>query len=85
MGTKRAPAGTTVTLAEANGLPALLVQVQGKLFSVLTLDVEGELIRAVHNVANPDKLEHLKLPSTPGRQWSTARAYTSSSTSSSSS
>ena len=63
------PPGTAVEVIEANGLPALLVRVKGKIFSVLTLEVEGDFIRAVRNVANPDKLEHLNLPATSGQQW----------------
>ena len=55
-----APEGTTFEAAEANGLPALLIRVKGAVAGVITLDVEGELIRAVRSVANPDKLAHLK-------------------------
>jgi hypothetical protein len=54
---------------EANGLPALLVRVKGQIFSVLTLEVEGDFIRAIRNVANPDKLAHLNLPPTSGQEW----------------
>jgi RNA polymerase sigma-70 factor (ECF subfamily) len=64
-----APEGTTVEMIEANGLPALLIRVKGHIVSVLTLDVEGEFIRAVRNVANPDKLAHLNLPPTSGQGW----------------
>jgi RNA polymerase sigma-70 factor, ECF subfamily len=65
----RAPEGTTFERIEANGLPALLIRVQGQIVGVLTLDVEGEFIRAVRNVANPDKLVHLQLPPTSGQVW----------------
>ena len=65
----RAPDGMTFEMIEANGLPALLVRVKGQIVSVLTLDVEGEFIRAVRNVANPDKLAHLNLPPTSDQQW----------------
>ena len=64
-----APEGTTFERIEANGLPALLVRVQGQTISVLTLDVEGEFIRAFRSVANPDKLVHLNLPPTSGKAW----------------
>lgn len=64
-----APAGTTVEVIEANGLPALLMRVQGQVAAVLTLEVEGKFIRALHSVANPDKLAHLNLPPTSGRKW----------------
>ena len=65
----RAPEGTTAEVIEANGLPALLVRVKGHIVSVLTLEVEGDLIRAVRGVANPDKLAHLHLPPTSGQAW----------------
>jgi RNA polymerase sigma-70 factor (ECF subfamily) len=49
-------------MIEANGLPALLVRVKGEIVGVLTLEVEGDRIRALRNIANPDKLAHLNLP-----------------------
>jgi RNA polymerase sigma-70 factor (ECF subfamily) len=58
----RAPEGTTVEVIEANGFPALLIRVKGQVVGVLTLEVEGDFIRAIRNVANPDKLAHLNLP-----------------------
>ncbi len=61
--------GTTVEVIEANGLPALLVRVKGQISSVLTLEVEGDFIRALRTVANPDKLAHLNLPPTSGQEW----------------
>jgi RNA polymerase sigma-70 factor (ECF subfamily) len=60
--------GTTVEVVEANGLPALLVRVKGQIVSLLTLEVEGEFIRAVRSVLNPDKLAHLN-PPTSGQEW----------------
>jgi RNA polymerase sigma-70 factor (ECF subfamily) len=63
-----APEGTTVEVIEANGLPALLVRVKGQIVSVLTLEVEGDFIRALRSVANPDKLAHLNLPPTSGQE-----------------
>ena len=65
----RVPEGTTVDVIEANGLPALLVRVKGQIASVLTLEVEGDFIRAVRTVLNPDKLAHLNLPPTSGQEW----------------
>lgn len=68
----RAPAGTTVEMIEVNGFPALLVRLKGQIMGVLTLEVEGEFIRAMRNVANPDKLAYLKLPNLPttsGQVW----------------
>lgn len=65
----RAPEGTTFEMIEANGLPALLLRVKGHIFGVLMLEVEGDLICAIRNVANPDKLVHLNLPPTSGQVW----------------
>jgi RNA polymerase sigma-70 factor (ECF subfamily) len=65
----RAPEGTTFEAIEANGLLALLIRVKEQIVGVLTLEVEGDLIRAVRNVANPDKLTHLKLSPTSGQVW----------------
>lgn len=64
-----APAGTTFEVIEANGLPALLIRVKGQIIGLLALEVAGDLIRAVRNVANPDKLAHLQLPSPSGQVW----------------
>ena len=63
------PEGTTVEVIEVNGLPALLMRVREQIIGVTTLEVGGGYIRAIRNVANPDKLAHLKLPSTPEKQW----------------
>jgi RNA polymerase sigma-70 factor (ECF subfamily) len=64
-----APEGMTADVIEVNGLPALLVRVKGQIASVLTLDVEGDFIRAIRTVINPDKLAHLQLPPTSGQEW----------------
>ena len=66
----RAPEGTSFEMTEANGLPALLIRVKGQIVGVLTLQVEGDFIRAVRNVANPDKLAHLHVPPMSGQVWS---------------
>ena len=63
-----APEDTTVEVIEANGLASLLVRVNGQIFSVLTLEVDGDFIRAARIVANPDKLAHLNLPPTSGNK-----------------
>lgn len=65
----RAPEGTTVEAIEANGLPALLMRVKGQIVGLITLEVEGDSIRAIRNIANPDKLAHLSLPPTSGKEW----------------
>lgn len=58
----RVPEGMTAEVIEVNGLAALLVRVKGQIASVLTLEVEGDFIRALRTVINPDKLAHLNLP-----------------------
>jgi RNA polymerase sigma-70 factor, ECF subfamily len=65
----RAPEGTTFEVIEANGLPTLLIRVAGQVVGVLTLEVEGDFIRAMRNVANPDKLAHLSSLPASGQQW----------------
>lgn len=65
----RAPEGTTFEVIEANGLPTLLIRVKGQIAGLLTLQVAGDAIQAVHNIANPDKLAHLHLPPTSGQVW----------------
>jgi RNA polymerase sigma-70 factor, ECF subfamily len=65
----RAPEGTTFEVIEANGLAALLIRVKGQIGGVITLEVEGDFIHAMRNIANPDKLAHLKLPSRSTKQW----------------
>jgi hypothetical protein len=39
----------------------------GQIVAVMTLEVEGDFIRAARNVANPDKLAHLNPPPTSGQ------------------
>jgi RNA polymerase sigma-70 factor (ECF subfamily) len=65
----QAPEGTTFEVTEANGLSALLIRVKGDIAGVITLEVEGDLIRAVRTVVNPDKLTHLNLPPTSDQVW----------------
>jgi RNA polymerase sigma-70 factor, ECF subfamily len=64
----RAPEGITIEVIEANGLPALLIRIKGQIIGVVTLETEGDFIRAIRIVANPDKLAHLDLPSTSSRE-----------------
>lgn len=56
-----APGETTVEMLEINGLSALLLRVKEQVAAILTLEVEGGLIRAARNVANPDKLAQFRL------------------------
>jgi RNA polymerase sigma-70 factor, ECF subfamily len=52
--------GTTLRRAEVNGEPGLVVvDRDGRLVSVITIDVAEGRVRAVNSVFNPDKLRHL--------------------------
>lgn len=64
-----APEGTTITMIEVNGLPALLQRFKGEIVSVITLDVEQDRIRTVRTILNPDKLAHLKTTAVSGQEW----------------
>lgn len=64
-----APEGATIAVIEVNGLPALLERVKGQIVNVVTLEVEGALIRTVRTVLNPDKLAYLNLHPTSGQEW----------------
>ena len=46
-------------LVEINGEPGLVNYLDGKPHSVLTIDVEGDKIRAIYVITNPEKLTHL--------------------------
>jgi RNA polymerase sigma-70 factor (ECF subfamily) len=52
--------GTTLRRAEVNGEPGVLIlDPDGRIVSVITVDVAAGGVRAVHSVFNPDKLDHL--------------------------
>ncbi|HYX49338.1 MAG TPA: RNA polymerase sigma-70 factor, partial [Ktedonobacteraceae bacterium] len=46
-------------MAEVNGQPAVIIHAGGRVFSVLTIEVEAEQIRAIHISVNPEKLAHV--------------------------
>lgn len=51
-----------------NGRPgALIVDAEGRVASVVELDIVDGVVRAVHTVSNPDKLGHLGPVSDIGR------------------
>jgi RNA polymerase sigma-70 factor (TIGR02957 family) len=52
--------GVTLQAAEVNGQPgALLLDPQGRLVTVLSLDVADGQVQAIRSIVNPDKLRHL--------------------------
>jgi len=57
VGTQRfAPENLRLEIGEANGQTALIIRSGGRVFSVLTIDVEAEHIQTIHVIANPEKL-----------------------------
>jgi len=46
-------------LAQINGEPGLVNYLDGKPHSVLTIDIEGDRIKAIYIITNPEKLAHL--------------------------
>ena len=52
--------GVTIRRAEINGQPgALFLDPEGKLISIMCLDVSAGAIQVIRSVINPDKLQHL--------------------------
>ena len=52
--------GITLRPTEVNGQPgAVTVDGEGRILSVLSLDIAGGQIRSINSVVNPDKLRHL--------------------------
>jgi RNA polymerase sigma-70 factor (TIGR02957 family) len=52
--------GVTLQSAEVNGQPgALLLDPQGRLVTVLAVDVADGQVQAIRSIVNPDKLRHL--------------------------
>ena len=47
--------------AWVNGEPGAITAMDGQLFSVVSFTMEGDHIRRIYNVRNPDKLAHLTL------------------------
>jgi RNA polymerase sigma-70 factor (ECF subfamily) len=57
VGTRRfLPEDYRMESAEVNGQPAVVIRSGGQAFSIITIDVEGERIRAIRVLANPEKL-----------------------------
>ena len=52
--------GAYIRLAWVNGQPgAVMYDAEGRVISVMELDVADGVIQAIHSVVNPDKLGHL--------------------------
>ncbi|TMR95700.1 RNA polymerase sigma factor SigJ [Nonomuraea basaltis] len=50
------PRVTSITVGTANGEPAIVLDVDGRLFAVIVPEFYGDRITALYAVANPDKL-----------------------------
>ena len=55
--TAQAPAGFTVDVVSINGGAGVLLRVDGNPYVVVTVEGDGNAIRTVHIIANPDKLK----------------------------
>ncbi|MGW0118140.1 RNA polymerase sigma-70 factor [Streptomyces sp. NPDC003327] len=66
----RLPPGSELGVAEANGAPALVAHVGGRLYGVATFGLRDGVIAEVWIVLNPDKLDYaarqFAAPATPG-------------------
>ena len=51
------PAQATVEEMELNGAPGLVVKAAGRIVVAIMIETDGERIRSVFGVSNPDKLE----------------------------
>ena len=56
---KKTPGIMDGRVVEVNGSPGVVTYLDGRLYSVLTLDMDGDRVRAVRVVNNPEKLRHL--------------------------
>jgi RNA polymerase sigma-70 factor (ECF subfamily) len=61
-GLRRMPPGTEARIEEINGQPAITGYTDGQPYGVILLDIDGERIRHIYNVQNPDKLHWLVAP-----------------------
>ncbi|HUK36001.1 MAG TPA: sigma factor-like helix-turn-helix DNA-binding protein, partial [Vicinamibacterales bacterium] len=55
----------TVRFATINGLPGIIVDAPEGAVQTAAFEIEGDVIRALYVVRNPDKLRHLAAVSTP--------------------
>ncbi|GAC1346914.1 MAG: RNA polymerase sigma-70 factor [Ktedonobacteraceae bacterium] len=58
-GLLKTPPGVQAHIEEINGHPAIVGYLDGRPYGVLLLDIEGERVRRVYVVVNPDKLRWL--------------------------
>ncbi len=58
--TRTVPAEATLDETELNGAPGLVVRAGGRPLVAILIDTDGERIRSVYAIANPDKLDGLR-------------------------
>ncbi len=58
-GLRLIPPGVEAHIEEVNGQPAIVAYLDGHPYGVVLLDFEGERIRSIYTVLNPDKLRWL--------------------------
>jgi RNA polymerase sigma-70 factor (TIGR02957 family) len=56
---EQGPPDLAAEIIEVNGTPSIVFTVRGKLFSVMTVEVDDGRVRDFHVVINPDKLQPL--------------------------
>ncbi|MEV2275938.1 RNA polymerase sigma factor SigJ [Nocardiopsis sp. NPDC049922] len=56
------PADLDIGVMEVNGAPAAYVAADGRIVTLVVLDVVDDLVRHVYLVANPDKMSRLRTP-----------------------
>jgi RNA polymerase sigma-70 factor (ECF subfamily) len=56
---KGLPEGTTIRFRSVNGLPGLIAYSPDGSVQTVALEIEGERIRTIYSMRNPDKLKHL--------------------------
>lgn len=55
----RQPTAVTLRFVAINGRPGVLMSSGGHIFNAVSFDLDGERVRAIYIVRNPEKLKHL--------------------------
>jgi RNA polymerase sigma-70 factor (ECF subfamily) len=60
IGLGRLTGATSLTPAQVNGYPALILRLDGEIDSVVAVRIDDGLISGLYSVRNPEKLSHLE-------------------------
>jgi RNA polymerase sigma-70 factor (TIGR02957 family) len=60
VGQRSFTAGTSLRPAQVNGYPALIIEIDGALDTVVAVRLDGGLITGLYAVRNPEKLSHME-------------------------